>query len=253
MDVFASKYGLLGLFHHLHSAPILPKHKVYVAPEAVIENGRLRMVDPATEGLELVAKAVNDGRPPTAPRFIKEYYVSVAMPKEVRFATKDWYRIPDDPSGRPLTGEDESWEEVRASYDALFVLDLTRRTKSSVLVRKESTFPWQSLLEDFPAPPYTEECLPSLARIFDDWLADTSPKFSVGENGKLSRSWRCSTLLQAMYLMLFEDLIGGARLRECDSRDCSNYYRLGPQTTTRYCSEKHTSRASTRRNRGQEP
>jgi hypothetical protein len=122
MDVFASNFGLLGLFHHRYSAPILPNEKVYISPEAVIKNNRLEFVDPATEGLELVAKAVIDSRAPTHPRFERADYGIIAMPDEVRFAVKDPYRYPDDPSGRLLySATHESWEEVRMGYDALFV------------------------------------------------------------------------------------------------------------------------------------
>jgi hypothetical protein len=254
VDLFANEYGLLGLFHHQYSAPILPDIKVVISPEAIVENGRLRRVDPATEGLELVAKAVNDSRYPSAPRFTKEDHVLVAMPDEVSFGTKNRFPYPDDPSGRPLwPGPPKRWEEVRAGFDALFVLDPARRTKASVLVQKESIISWGRELKYFPPPPYEQEQLPSLAWILGDWLADVSPIAELGEHGELRQNWRCNTLLQAMYLMLFLDLTGGSRLRECASHDCSNYYRLGPQSNSKYCSVKHANRASTRLQRGQEP
>jgi hypothetical protein len=71
-----------------------------------------------------------------------------------------------------------------------------------------------------------------LAWILNEWLADTSPKATLTEHGNIKRDWRCHTLLQAMYLMLFLDLTGGAEIRECESHDCSNYYRVTAQTTT---------------------
>lgn len=253
-DLFASQYGLLGLFHHAYSAPILPDIKAYISPEAVVENGRLDRVDPAVEGLELVAKAVNDSRYPSAPRFTKEDHILVAMPDEIRFSTKNRYPYPDDPSGRPpWPGAPKRWEEVRANYDALFVFDPARRSKASVLVQKEGLFSWKLELEHFPPPPYEQEHLPALAWVFGDWLADVSPIADLGEHGELTQNWRCNTLLQAMYLMLFLDLTGGSQLRECASHDCSNYYRLGPQSNSKYCSVKHANRASTRLQRGQEP
>lgn len=255
MDVFASKHGLLGLFHHRYSAPILPDaHQVYISPEAVIENGRLKRVDPASEGLEAIAKAINDSRPPGSPRFTEADYAIVAMPDEVYFAKKDPYRYPDDPSGRPMRlVNHKSWGEVRTDFDALFVLDPSRRAKCSVLVRRESVRSWQRQLEDFPAPPYEAEHLPILARIVNEWLIDISPKVVLGERGELARGWHYGTLLQAMYLMLMLDLSGGSRLKECESHDCQTYFRLGPQSGTKYCSERHASRASTRIGRGQEP
>jgi hypothetical protein len=147
----------------------------------------------------------------------------------------------------------KSWEEAREGFDALFVLDPSRRMKSSVLVRRESAFCWQRELEDFPAPPYEAEHLSALAWVLNDWLADISPRAVLGERGGLAWGWRCGTLLQAMYLMLLLDLSGGSRLKECESRDCQTYFRLGPQGNTKYCSEGHASRASTRRGRGQLP
>jgi hypothetical protein len=56
-----------------------------------------------------------------------------------------------------------------------------------------------------------------------------------------------------MYLMLYLDLTGGAELRECASHDCPNYYRVGPQLGSKYCSKAHARRAATRMQRGQRP
>jgi len=254
-DVFADSYGLLGLFHHNYSAPILPKHKRYISPEAVIENGRLEPVDPTSQGLELVAKAVNDSRPPSWRQFTKADHIIVALPEEVRFAAKDRFRYPDDPSGRPLSPSKlESWDEARTGYEALFLFDPERRVKSSVLVRSESIFAWESVLLDFPVPPLdTEERWPFWARILNEWLVDISPMLTFGEDGRLTPTLRCNTLLQAMYLMLWLDLIRGSELRECGCHDCASYYRVGPQTNSKYCSEKHAYRAAKRMQRGQIP
>src|SRR5215218_1884089 len=55
LQVFTTTYGLLGLFYERYSAPILPEKKIFVLPEAVIDKGgRLRRVDPATRGVELL-------------------------------------------------------------------------------------------------------------------------------------------------------------------------------------------------------
>jgi hypothetical protein len=254
-DVLASRYGLLGLFYLTHSAPILPKGKLYVSPEAVVQkNGHLRLVDPTTDGLRLVAKAVNDSRPATWQRLTKEHYGVVAMPAELSFAPKNVFRRSDDPSGYALSDEESlSWNEVRTQYDALFVLDPSRQIRASVLCRSESIFQWQTELLNFPPPPYTHDRLPALASRLGDSLASISPMAAIGEHGELTQNWRCGTLLEAMYLMLYLDLTGGSLLRECASHDCSTYYRLGPQSNSKYCSEKHANRASTRLGRGQRP
>src|SRR5215217_2910337 len=55
LQFFANRYGLLGLFYERYSAPILPENKSFALPEAVIDKGgRLRQVDPATQGLEVL-------------------------------------------------------------------------------------------------------------------------------------------------------------------------------------------------------
>jgi hypothetical protein len=53
--------------------------------------------------------------------------------------------------------------------------------------------------------------------------------------------------------MLFLDLTGGNTIKKCKSRGCPNYFRVGSQSKSKYCSEQHASRASTRMGRGQEP
>lgn len=122
-----------------------------------------------------------------------------------------------------------------------------------MLVRKESPFAWYTVLEDFPAPPYAKELLPTLAFVLNDQLADVSPKVLPGAHGRLTWNWHCNTLLQAMYLMLLLDLSGGSQLRECASHDRVTYSRVGSQGKTLYCSEKHANRASTRLQSGQVP
>jgi len=177
------------------------------------------------------------------------------MPEEVRFAAKDRLRYADDPSGRPLsTSRSESWEEARTGYEALFLFNPERQAKSSVLVRSESIFIWQSVLLDFPTPPLdTEERWPFWAQLMNEWLVDISPMVTREQGGKLAPAWRCNSLLQAMYLMLWLDLIRGSELRECGCHDCANYYRVGPQTNSKYCSERHAYRAAKRMQRGKVP
>lgn len=42
------------------------------------------------------------------------------------------------------------------------------------------------------------------------------------------------------------DLTGGNTIKRCDSQGCSNYFHMGPQSKSRYCSEQCANRASTR-------
>jgi hypothetical protein len=178
----------------------------------------------------------------------------VAMPEEVRFAAKDSLRYPDDPSGRPLSpSKCEGWNEARRGYGALFLFDPERQEKSSVLARNESIFAWQSVLQDFPVPSFEmKERWPLWARILNEWLVDISPMITFGDDGRLTPTWRCNTLLQAMYLMLWLDLLRGSELRECGCHDCATYFRKGPQDS-KYCSPTHASRAAKRMQRGKLP
>ena len=59
---------------------------------------------------------------------------------------------------------------------------------------------------------------------------------------------RCSSLLQAMYLMVFLDFTGGNKVRRCKRQDCRTYYRLGAHESD-YCSSRCTSVITTRRSR----
>jgi hypothetical protein len=84
-------------------------------------------------------------------------------------------------------------------------------------------------------------------------LFGVSPRPFIGEDGNLERGWRCGSLLEAMGVMLFLDLTGGNTIKRCQSRGCLNYYRVGSQPQSKYCSDQCATRASTRLGRGQEP
>src|SRR5215211_5223760 len=90
LQVFATKYGLLGVFEEeYYWPPALPRLNLVVAPEAVIDSqGKLRRIDPATEGKELLWNALRDsGRPlgeTLLPPGNKMNYVHIALPSEIQ-------------------------------------------------------------------------------------------------------------------------------------------------------------------------
>ncbi len=140
--------------------------------------------------------------------------------------------------------------------NATVVLDPTNLlvgTGVSVLARKERPLNWILAFKDFPTPPYTEERLPFLIRhVVDEMRAvGVRDASGVGENGQPTRSWRCDTLLGAMYLMLYMDLMRNAKLSQCALDDCMEYFRPGAQNSI-YCTPQHTSLASSRRWLGKE-
>jgi hypothetical protein len=69
-----------------------------------------------------------------------------------------------------------------------------------------------------------------MSRYLRDRLPGAAPAPTVEED-YLAQGWSCDTLYEAFHVMLYLDLIGGAELRQCDLRDCPQYFR--PDRTTR--------------------
>ena len=254
LDVFASEYGLLGLFYEIYSPPILPPGKIFVAPEGVIdEHGRLRRVDPMGRGLELLLDLLHGERPIEDEQEREMIHRElVASPSELTFAQKRHTGLwSPDPSGQELSIEQITWEEAKEGYGGVLVLDARSSSRVSMLCTKESSVGWDLKLEDFPAPPYGRS--KALATYLNKELIGVSPLLHLSEDGEYERGWRCPSLLKAMYLMLWFDLTGGSAIRQCESRGCFTYFRVGSQSRTKYCSEQHANLASTRMGRGQEP
>lgn len=87
----------------------------------------------------------------------------------------------------------------------------------------------------------------------NSYLREASPQISVDGDGNLHRGWHYRSLLQAMHIMFYLDLTGGSTIKKCQSQGCPNYFRLGSQDRSKYCSVRCANRASTRMGRGQEP
>jgi hypothetical protein len=259
MTLFAKEVGLLGAIHETFLfPPVLPTDKLWAAPEAVVEaDGALRRLDPETEGVELLLELLDKrgffsaGRLPYVDEELNRERARsrVALPSEVTLLSKH----PTGPWRDPhqLDVEPVGWESAKESYGALLVLDEATSTRVSVLSTREPVADWKRHLLDFPVGEYRPEDR-SLRRSLNSCLTGVSP-YSPEDEEEYRRGWRCSSLLEAMHLMLWLDLTGGRSVRECGLRDCSNYFRVGSQSGTLYCSGKHASLASTRMNRGQEP
>jgi len=117
----------------------------------------------------------------------------------------------------------------------------------SIVPTRERLTSWEQLeCKNFPRAPYD----PKIAYGLNERVAGVSPYTSVGKDGRLGRGWRCRSLLQAMYLMVYLDFTGGNRVRRCARRLCGAYFRLGAHESA-YCSKTCTSWATTRRSRGQ--
>ncbi len=242
MMLFANEYGLLGLFHDTFSPPILP-NRLWAAPEAVVgANGKLRRVDPATEGTELLLDLLDrqgyfgaEGSAFTDEKEKREAARSrVALPSEVRFVRRS-YRGPwrGDPTGYNVDSTPVGWEEARGTCGGLLVLTEDTSSRVSVLCTREHTWSWWRALSDFPAGDLRPDDR-RLRAFLNSRVSGVAP-YSPQDEEAMDRGWRCSSLLQAMYLMLWLDLTGGSSIRKCQSRGCPNWFRSGSQPGSKYC------------------
>jgi hypothetical protein len=248
--VFVHEHGLLGIFEEDYLPyPVLPEGKLFIAPEAIIEGGKLRRVDPATEGMELALQAQeHDPFFEEFPEFKEVRHEMMALPNEVRFTPK----IPDSPY---LPNEGSiglvPWNAIKEQLGGLFVLDESLFPGVQVICTREPLLRWLDTLESFSF--LQDMTTQEQTKILNSLLVDASPYVHISEDGNLERSYQCSKLLTAMYLMFYLDLTGGSIIRKCQSNGCPEYFRTGAQSASKYCSERCANRASTRRGRGQVP
>jgi hypothetical protein len=134
------------------------------------------------------------------------------------------------------------------------IMDIHTSRRTAVLCTREQTASW---LFELPNQQRILRRMMSdkaaLASYLNTRLLGVSPYLVEGEDGQLERAWRCTTLVQAIYVMLYLDLTGGATIKTCASRGCQNYFRSNNPRRI-YCSTNPcANRASTRLSRGQEP
>src|SRR5215203_3487343 len=229
--VFVHEHGLLGIFEEDYLPyPVLPEGKLFIAPEAIIEGGKLRRVDPATEGMELALQAQeHDPFFEEFPEFKEVRHEMMALPNEVRFTPK----IPDSPY---LPNEGSiglvPWNAIKEQLGGLFVLDESLFPGVQVICTREPLLRWLDTLESFSflQDMTTQEQI----KVLNSSLVDASPYVHFSEDGNLERSYQCSKLLTAMYLMFYLDLTGGSTIRKCQSNGCPEYFRTGAQSASKY-------------------
>jgi hypothetical protein len=249
--VFVHEHGLLGMFEEDYlTYPVLPDGKLSIAPEAVIEvGGKLRRVDPATEGRELALQAQeHDPFFQEFPEFKEVRHEWMALPDEVRFTPK----IPDSsflPNGGSVGLV--HWNAIKEQLGGLLVLDEGLYPGVSVICTREPLIRWSHTLEAFSF--LQDMTVEEQANALNGSLGDASPYVHVSEDGNLERRYQCHTLLTAMYLMFYLDLTGGSTIKKCQSSGCPEFFRTGAQSESKYCSERCASRAATRRARGLTP
>jgi hypothetical protein len=239
MRVFAHRYGFLGLFREAFASPVLPARAdpltAFVAPDALIDQGgRLRAIAPETEGKRLLEDLLERRRGPrTSGGRITLKRSSVTWPEELRFP-----ELGMDFGGglgliQPMFGWRRSsalpYDKVRERFGIRFVLDEHARAGVSIITTREPLDFWLSELEAFqPAP--------AGPAYFDGTLEGVSPRAVANDDGSLASSWRCPSLLKAVYLMLYLDKTAGVRLQKCRAPGCPEYYRVGPRSReSLYC------------------
>lgn len=240
---FANRYGLLGLFHESHSAMRLPGRKLWVAPEAVIrDDGGLVHVDPATEGTELLLDLLDRQGFFNAARSRFEQKGQareaarsrVAAPSEVTFQRRSYRGLwRGDPTSYALDPKAVGWEEAKSSSGGLLLPTEDTSSRVGVLATREYTEGWRIALLDFPS----ENLRPDnkvLKTALNARLSGVSP-YSPEKDEGMGRGWRCTSLHQAMYLMLWLDLTGGRSVVKCEATGCPNWFRQGSQPDSKYC------------------
>jgi hypothetical protein len=146
------------------------------------------------------------------------------------------------------------WEVIKEVFGVLLVQDKESYTRVSVLCTREPLQRWRSSLTSFPSGNMSvgQSLSPNYSAL--NWrLRQVSPYLLLGEDGNPKGDWHYRSLLQAMYVMPWLDLTRDNTIRKCQSRDCPNYFRVGSQSKSKYCSKQHADRASTRMGRDQEP
>jgi hypothetical protein len=247
LNVFADRYGLLGLLWEEFGAHLLPERKVgrlvFIAPDAVIDGaGRLRRIDPDTDGKQLLEKMLRErDRRIYAERgelhlWDPEKLVltprELVLPGELRFPEKTaWDLLLSGPSwllSEPERPRIRSYDDLRRRYGVRVVFDRRQLRSVSFVATREPVAAWRAKLRSFAQ-------LHSRGRL-NRHLEGVNPCEVDGEDGRAASSWRCPSLLKALWLMLHLDKTTGVRLQRCQAPGCYEYFRVGPRgRASMYC------------------
>jgi hypothetical protein len=168
--------------------------KHLISPEAVVEGGRLRSVDPETCGIDLLREAYKRpwaklGWDPLTGDALKW----VAMPEEISFGVRDRHARSHPAGNHLIAHELHPWKEVREDHDALFVMDKDGSRSVSVLYRREDAGDWEHQLGNLLIPSdepehQTARHMGRVAHDLDRDLTSVSPTARVGRRDGSSRA-----------------------------------------------------------------
>ena len=247
LNVFAQRYGLLGLLWEEFGSPLLPEREhgrlVFVAPDVVIDKaGRMHIVDPATDGKHLLEALLRKhDRRMYAERdelHLEESEKLVLtsreliLPCELSFPEKtSWGLALSGPWWSPFQPERprvRSYEEVRRRHGIRVAIDLREPQSVTLLATREPVAVWREELRDFAQP--------RSRRRLNRHLAGVNPREVDDEDGRAASTWRCPSLLKALWLMRHLDKTAGIRLQRCQAPGCYEYFRVGPRSReSLYC------------------
>jgi hypothetical protein len=248
LNSFADEYGLLGLFWDDYpSGPVLPFGKEFVAPEAQFyDKGKLRLIDPTTEGKELLLKLqYHMDKSRNTDGYLKGRRDShqaagtdpVALPSELVVFPRVYGNLPSDGSNyRPVP-----WDDAKEKYRALLVPDVRSYTGVSVLCRSEPLNLWQMCLRLFPSPSgeHTGHSTPDLSDEYAQVLANmktqgaASPHWTVSKEGRWEQGWWCRNQLASLYLMVGLDRSAHVEYRRCP--ECGRPFPKRRKSKREYC------------------
>lgn len=243
--LYAKTYGLLGLFQEEFSEALLPEREldwmVFVAPDTVIDDrGKLHAIDPATDGKQLLEEAIFEHDRQVLAESDQLYLLKqidldsrrLILPSELRFqklaassALLGTSRRLFDPDGARRTF---TYEDVRRRYGVRALFDRSSPIGTSLISTREPVKAWRRELFSFAQPPTRSR--------LNRALKDVNPRAATDKGNKPASSWSCPSLLKAIYLMRYLDLVAGTRMQRCQAPGCHEYFRVGPRSReSLYC------------------
>lgn len=122
-----------------------------------------------------------------------------------------------------------TYEDVRHRYGIRVVFDPQNAPTGVALVStREPMSMWWDGLTGFSGRPSTG--------YLNRQLEEVRPLLVDDEEGREAGGWFCPSLLAAVHLMRYLDLIARIRMQKCQARGCPEYFRVGPRSRRRlYC------------------
>jgi hypothetical protein len=243
--LFVRRFGLLGWFGEEFGAPLLPKRSVAgfvrLAPDTVIdEDGRLRDIDPGTEGKHLQEQLMlhqaeeglaQHGLPPPRPSNYILEPKELILPCELRFTRPPIEFVRTGFSRSAYYKRDNktyTYEDVKSRYGIRIVFDPESSAKGAVVLpTREPVSMWQTL-----TTPGDQVSVSYLNR----QLEEVRPLLVDGEDGSRTGGWACPSLLKAIHMMYYLDVVNRVEMKKCEAPGCQEYFRVGPRSRRKlYC------------------